>query len=117
MLLHSADGVDVDAGALAGELRRRKRIDLMDDCDVHPWDPRPGFLLTTRRRSYELDAPDRTRRDAWVADVLSVLASAMSQSSRPETMLRRHKDRSDGFAPPASERSGVDWRTAAPSPL
>jgi hypothetical protein len=41
MLLHSADGVDVDASALAGELRRRKRIDLLDDCDVHPWDPRP----------------------------------------------------------------------------
>lgn len=41
MLLHSADGVDVDAAELAGELHRRKRIDLMDDCDVHPWDPRP----------------------------------------------------------------------------
>lgn len=69
-----------------------------------------GFLLTTRRRSYELDAPDRLRRDAWVCDVLSVVASAMAQSSRPETMLRRANDRATA-APPALQPRGVDWRT------
>ena len=41
-LLYRKDGVDISGlEELAVELKRRKKINLLDNCDVDAWDPRP----------------------------------------------------------------------------
>eukprot|EP00238_Polyblepharides_amylifera_P010700 CAMPEP_0196581432 /NCGR_PEP_ID=MMETSP1081-20130531/33956_1 /TAXON_ID=36882 /ORGANISM="Pyramimonas amylifera, Strain CCMP720" /LENGTH=109 /DNA_ID=CAMNT_0041901659 /DNA_START=211 /DNA_END=540 /DNA_ORIENTATION=- len=70
---------------------KRKKIDLLEGCDIEPWNPRPGFVITTQKRCYELDVDNSELRDGWVSDMLAALAGAMSQSSRPQVKLYKGK--------------------------
>mmetsp|Transcript_3071 Transcript_3071/g.5207 ORF Transcript_3071/g.5207 Transcript_3071/m.5207 type:complete len:159 (-) Transcript_3071:151-627(-) len=111
ILLKGKEGAHdiLDKADLRIQLKKRKKIDLLDGCEVEPWNPRPGFLLATRKRKYEIDLNDNILRDGWVADILDVQAGAISQTSRPIVFLnrkRRDNEKRQTFYTEAT----IDWR-------